>query len=80
MTFEGRKKARERKEYADRMKCAPHSDTYAVKYALSLAAKHFGLYRPTTAVCDITRSLFGTHISHSDAMRGYFIWQTSKNG
>ena len=60
-----------RLSYADQMrKLVPHSDHASVQYALAVAAKHFGLYSPKTAMCDVCKSLWGKHLDHRDATRG----------
>ena len=60
-----------RLSYADQMrKLVPHSDHASVQYALAVAAKHFGLYSPKTAMCDVCASLWGKYIDHRDATRG----------
>ena len=57
--------------YADQMrKLVPHSDNATVQYALAAAAKHFGLYSPKTAMCDVCASLWGPHLTRADAERG----------
>jgi len=57
--------------YTDKMrKLVPHCDHATVKYALAVAAKHFGLYSPKTAICDICASMWGGGIDHADAVRG----------